>query len=387
MDFLIRIPFLFFLAGLSAFLYYDKVSLELEDADYKSMQVEETFSVYSAGTDKNYANMVAIQPYMIPADYSTRARLFSKLDGYFQKARNSGLLKERTTVIFPEHIGTPIYLIGEKKSVYAANTLKEAYLAFQGESKYFWESKAPKELPEPEEFINDILNKKAENVTEIYQGIFSELARNYKVNILAGTILLPELRINNGRIELISEKKERKIYGFMFSSQGSITQKVERKNLFDIEKPFATSGVPQPEGIMVPGITNKLAVILSCDTFSSISYTRIIQVTDFWVSPAIKFSDETPNFADISNSGELNNPSRSLFKETDKLLSPRDLWLKFGIQGRHSSTSSKSYMQVFLNGKFYDLGLESWSNFQSKQAGKQGLIEADKKSAILNIFL
>ena len=157
--------------------------------------------------------------------------------------------------------------------------------------------------------------------------------------------------------------------------------------LFEIEKSFAVSGTPPTEGIVVPGITNKLAVVLSYDTFSPISYTKIIQVTDFWVSPTIKFSSELPDFRDPLFSGELNNPSKSGFKESDAGLNPRDLWIKFGIHGRHSSTSSRSYIQIFLNGNFYDLSLSSWSSFQSKNASKQGFIEPDKHSALINIFL
>lgn len=377
MDFLIRIPFLFLLAGLSAYLYMDGYSPFLKDQDYKRLQIEETSTIHSAGTDKNYANMVAIQPYLIPADYSTKTRFFTKMESYLQRAKSNGFLKERTTVIFPEHIGTPLYLLGEKKEIYTVKTLSELKNVLQIE--YSKDSTT--------ELINEILNKKAGSTRDIYQSTFSELAKIYKVNILAGTILLPESRLNDGKIDFLRDSQDRKITAYLFSSAGNITQKIERKNLFEIEKPFAISGNPPQEGIVVPGITNKLAVILSYDTFSPLSYTKIIQVTDFWVSPSVKFSSEIPDFRDPLYSGELNSPSKSAFKETDANLNPRDQWLKFGIHGRHSSTSSRSYIQIFLNGDFYDLSLSSWSSFQAKSASKQGFIEPDKHTSIINIFL
>ncbi len=220
----------------------------------------------------------------------------------------------------------------------------------------------------------------------MYQSTFSDLAKIYKVNILSGTVLLPLLSINEGKITF-SGATERKVYGFMFNSLGNITQKVERRHIYNFEKEFIISGNPPEEGIVVPGIPNKMAVLLSADTLSPISYTRIIQVTDLWVSPSIKLSSEVINFSDPKFSGELSNPSKSLFKESDSLLTNREQWHKFSITGRHASTSSKSYIQVFLNGEFYDIKLDTWSCYNVRSSNKQDFIDPKKTSAIINIFL
>ncbi len=384
MDYLIRVPFFIFVFLLSGYLYFDSMYHNLSGSEYNLVSLDKVDETYisSAGSDKNYANIVAIQPFMYPADYSSKERFFNKLESYLLKAKSNGFLKDHTTIIFPDHIGTPLYLSYQRKEVYTSQTLENA-LSFYNSPKYpFLEKRI---IKTQNELINEILDTKYKDVAEMYTSTFSDLAKIYKVNILSGTVVLPQLSINDGKI--VFTGKDRKVYGFMFNSSGLITQKVERRHIFNFEKEFIVSGNPPEEGIVVPGISNKMAVIISADTLSPLSYTRIIQVTDLWVSPSIKPSAEIPNFSDAKFSGELQNPSKSLFKDSDSLLTNREQWHKFSITGRHASTSSKSYIQVFLNGEFYDIKLDSWSCYNVKNSGKQDFVDPKKTSAIINVFL
>ena len=89
MDFFIRIPFLFLITGITGFFYFESNYQKLKQVEYINLQEstpDETF-ITSIGTDKNYANMVAIQPYMIPADYSTETRFYEKLESISSKQR------------------------------------------------------------------------------------------------------------------------------------------------------------------------------------------------------------------------------------------------------------------------------------------------------------
>jgi hypothetical protein len=384
MDFFIRIPFLFLISSITLFFYFESNYKKLKQSEYNHLQesLSDETSILSIGTDKNYANMIAIQPYMIPADYSTESRYYEKLESYIIKAKNSGFLKERTTLIFPDHIGTPLYLLDERKEVYTSKSLEDLFF-------YLNSSKYPNikrtQFTEKIDIANYLLDEKSNLVKEVYTNTFSKLAQFYKINILAGSVILPVSNLTNG--ELSFSGKERKIYGFLFDPRGKITQKVERKYLYSYELKFATPGKPPEEGLVVPGIPNKMAVLFSGDTLSPLSYTRIIQVTDLWVSPAHKISTEKLDFSNIEISGEIPNPSKSLYKDSDTLLSNREIWNKYSTPGRHASTSSKSYFQVFLNGDFYGIKLEPWSCFHSKSSGKQEFIEPRKTSAILNLHL
>jgi hypothetical protein len=384
MDFLIRIPFLFLITGITGFFYFESNYQKLKQVEYTKLQEstpDETF-ITSIGTDKNYANMVAIQPYMIPADYSSETRFYEKLESYIIKAKRSGFLKERTTIIFPDHIGTPLYLIDERREVYTSKTIDDMFSNLNS-TKY--PNLKRTNFTTKTDLTKYLLDEKSNLVKDTYISTFSKLALFYKVNILAGSIVLPISSLSNGELNFI--EKDRKVYGFMFDNKGKITQKVERKFLYSFETDFLIPGKPPEEGLVVPGIPNKMAVLFSGDTLLPISYTRIIQVTDLWVSPVFKLSTENMDYSKIEISGEIQNPTKSNYKESDSLLTNRELWNKFSTPGRHASTSSKSYLQVFLNGEFYDFKLDSWTCGNSKSSGKQEFIEPRRTSAILNLNL
>ncbi|HAA39799.1 MAG TPA: carbon-nitrogen hydrolase family protein, partial [Pseudomonas sp.] len=78
------------------------------------------------GLPADRGNLLGIQPELFPADYQSLERLHLKLAAYLQKARDQGLINEKTIVVLPEHIGTWLMLTGEKNEVYQALHVKDA---------------------------------------------------------------------------------------------------------------------------------------------------------------------------------------------------------------------------------------------------------------------
>jgi predicted amidohydrolase len=78
------------------------------------------------GTPADRGNLLGIQPELFPTDYQSPERLHRKLAAYLQKAKDQGLLNEKTIVVLPEHVGTWLMVSGEKDELYQASTLKEA---------------------------------------------------------------------------------------------------------------------------------------------------------------------------------------------------------------------------------------------------------------------
>jgi len=58
------------------------------------------------GEPADRGNLLGIQPELFPADYQSLERLHLKLAAYLQKARDQGLINQKTIVVLPEHIGT-----------------------------------------------------------------------------------------------------------------------------------------------------------------------------------------------------------------------------------------------------------------------------------------
>jgi hypothetical protein len=155
--------------------------------------------VSSQGTLGAEGNLLGLQPQMAPADYQSPHRLQMKFEAYLRQARALGLLSAKTIVVLPEHIGTWLWLSGEKDQVYQTDHLQTAsnWLTlshavaftqawFKGEGKH--------------RFSEAQLRMKATDMAENYQRVFGGLARQFGVTLVAGSIILPEPSVRDGRL-------------------------------------------------------------------------------------------------------------------------------------------------------------------------------------------
>lgn len=72
--------------------------------------------VINDGQPGQRGNLLGIQPELFPSDYSSLIRLHRKLAAYLEQARERGLLNDKTIVVLPEHIGTWLFAVNEKRS-------------------------------------------------------------------------------------------------------------------------------------------------------------------------------------------------------------------------------------------------------------------------------
>src|SRR5688572_2533805 len=72
---------------------------------------------FSQGSDQGHGNLLGIQPELYRADYRSPLHLHRKLAAYLDKAQDEGLLNPKTVVVLPEHIGTWLVAVGEKREV------------------------------------------------------------------------------------------------------------------------------------------------------------------------------------------------------------------------------------------------------------------------------
>lgn len=151
------------------------------------------------GKPGRQGNLLGIQPELFPADYQSLQRLRLKLAAYLDKARELGLLNERTIVVLPEHIGTWLLAVGEKAELYDARDQQQALrwlaasnpLAFLG---------ALAQADDEQRWQDALLRTKAETMARDYQQLFGELAREYSITLVAGSIVLPEPRVELGQL-------------------------------------------------------------------------------------------------------------------------------------------------------------------------------------------
>ncbi|WP_263141653.1 carbon-nitrogen hydrolase family protein [Pseudomonas sp. RIT-PI-AD] len=156
---------------------------------------------FSRGQASGRGNLVGIQPELFPADYQSVGRLRLKLAAYLDKARDEGLLNDKTVVVLPEHIGTWLVATGEKDQLYRARTLGEAmaWLALGNPLSTL----TALVRAEGEDRLGDaLLRMKAERMAADYQALFGGLARAYGVTLVAGSIVLPEPRVERATLRV-----------------------------------------------------------------------------------------------------------------------------------------------------------------------------------------
>lgn len=164
-------------------------------------------------------NLLMIRPQLYPMDYQSPAHLRLKLAAALDNARDAGLLGPDTLVALPEHIGTWLLARGEKVEFYQARSRQEVrdWLLL---GNPLLAIKALLLNLDAERLDEALLRMKAEQMADDYQQLFAGLAREYQVTLLAGSILLPEPRVEDGRLR--SGEGPLRNLSLVFSPQGTI---------------------------------------------------------------------------------------------------------------------------------------------------------------------
>lgn len=158
-------------------------------------------AVLDIGQPGPRGNLLGIQPELFAADYQSLAHLRLKLAAYLDHARDQGLLNQRTVVVLPEHIGTWLLAVGEKQELHRAAERREAmhWLAATNPLDYLG---ALLDAGRDARVEDALLRTKAKSMAHDYQQLFGDLARDYQITLVAGSIVLPEPRVELGRLEV-----------------------------------------------------------------------------------------------------------------------------------------------------------------------------------------
>ncbi|MEX6502082.1 hydrolase [Pseudomonas zhanjiangensis] len=164
-------------------------------------------------------NLLLIRPQLYPLDYRSPDHLRLKLRAALDHAQQADLLTPDTLVALPEHIGTWLLARGEKVEFYQARNRQEVrdWLLL---GNPLLAIKALLLNLDADRLDEALLRMKATQMAEDYQQLFGGLAREYRVTLLAGSILLPEPSIRNGQLR--SGSGALRNLSLVFSPQGEI---------------------------------------------------------------------------------------------------------------------------------------------------------------------
>ena len=337
--------------------------------------------VVEYGTDAQRGNLLGIQPFVVPGDYASGETFYAKMDGYLDVAFHRGWLGERTIVVFPEYVGTWLVAAGEGPRVHRAETIGDAMRALV--------------LSHPLRFARALLSAKAQDVVKgglfrmqaaqmagIYHDVFSSLANEYSVTVVAGSILLPSPRVSNGKLEIGGGG----LYNVsvVYGPGGSAHDEVVRK-AFPIraELPFTTPGSAADLPVF-EAPAGRLGVLICADSWYPASYEVIrARKADLVAVPSYLAPD-----------GIWGQPWRGYDgAPLPRGVEPRDVgrltegeaWLKYALAGRLAGAGIKHGIDVFLRGDLWDLGCDG----HTVVVREQTVVEAQHVTgaAIVNSWL
>lgn len=311
-------------------------------------------TVYEMNSDAGKGNAVGISPYMTPQDYASPQHFLSKLDGYMQAAKLRGWLTPRTVVVFPEYIGSWLVAEGEKSAMFESQTVGNAMAVFIG-SNFFsylrdWFT-APDEAQD--KVSHSIFSSKGVPMARTYRQVFGDLAKKYRVSIVAGSILLPNPVLDNGRIRI----RMGPLYNVsaVFNPDGSINPRLVRKSHpVAEEQPFVASGDAGDIPVFdLP--SGRTAVMICADAWFPESHQTLRGGTvDFVAVPSYTQGEGAMKGPWQGYSG---HPMPADVDSTDRRrLSLHEAWLKYAIPGRLRNTSVRNALTVSLRGSLWDLG-------------------------------
>lgn len=222
-----------------------------------------TLPLESQGQPGENGNLLAIETRLMPADYQSRERLLLKFDTHLQQAQEAGLLNASTVVLLPEHVGTGLFAVGEKPEVQQARTLRDAmqWLALSNPWDYL---RALLSNKGDDRRTEAALRIKGSQMAEDYQFIFASLARRYGVTLVAGSIVLPEPRIEDGRLR--AGKGPLRHVSLSFKPDGEPAGPLQFKTALNkYEGRYSLSSQPLAMAVDTPA--GRLAVMIGCDGY------------------------------------------------------------------------------------------------------------------------
>ena len=340
-------------------------------------------TVYSMNADAGRGNVVGVSPFMTPSDYASSQHFMAKLDGYMQAAKVEGWLTQGTVVVFPEYVGSWLLAAGEKRAMLESPTAGRAMALFIG-SNFFsylrdWFT-APDEADD--KVLHSVFSSKGFPMARIYRDVFGELARKYRVSIVAGSILLPYPVIEKDRIRI----RMGPLYNVsaVFNPDGTIQPRLVRKSHPTAEEqPFVASGdVGDIPVFDLPA--GRTAVMVCADAwFPESHHTLKGGSVELVAVPSYTPGDGAMDSAWKGYSG---HPMPADVDSTDRRrLTLREAWLKYAVPGRFRNSPVRNAISVSLRGRLWDMGSDGSS---IGWAGDSLYVEPERNGAsVVNLYL
>ena len=301
------------------------------------------------GADQGRGNLLGIEPDLSPRDFQSLALVHLKLCAYLNSARNDGLLNDKTIVVLPEHIGTWLMFRGEKDELYQAANLNDAMRMLAMSNPLAFANAWLR--ADGDNRTNDAhLRMKARHMASDYQSLFGGLAKEFGVTLVAGSIALPDPRIENGK--LLPGNGPLYNSSLVFGRDGALLGTPQRQLLPTYEEQSYIQPSPDHQLNVVDTPAGRLGILIGSDSWYPEHYqtlnekgAQLIAVPAFIMG---KKTWEQP----WGGYKSVSTPSEISLKPGE--VTEGEAWHRLTLISRVPSSTAEAGVTVFLRGKFWD---------------------------------
>lgn len=335
------------------------------------------------GQQTNRGNLLAVQPWVTPADYVNATALSHKLGSYLGQAQNRGWLKPNTIAVFPEYIGTWLVATGEKESAIRASTIESALttVALTHLPSFAWYLLHAPPVQDTARWA--LFTVKSGQMANDYEAVFGSMAQKFGIYIVAGSIVLPAPTLVNGKLQVQPGGPMRNISA-LFGPDGKIIPPLVIKSYPIVEEQsFSVAGSTHDIPVFhTPA--GKLGVLICADSWFPAAYANLEKQGASLIA--------VPSFSSSDNIWQSTWPGYN-GAPTEQDVSPADIgkltegeaWMKYAMAGRATAHGLRNGVNVFLRGDLWDLGSDG--STVALQDGKAVAAPLERQAVLTNLWL
>jgi predicted amidohydrolase len=314
------------------------------------------------GQPGNKGNLLGIQPEMFSGDYHSTDLLRLKLAAYLHKARDEGLLNGKTVAVLPEHIGTWLVISGEKAEVYQAQTIDSA-MAWLAASNPLKLGRALLSAKGEDRLQDALLRMKGDAMARDYQAVFGGLAKDFGITLVAGSIVLPEPRVENGQLVV----GDGPLYNvsLVFGSDGAPLGQPQRKVYPIRDEQVFIAAAPASALQVVDTPAGRLGVLICADSWYPAGYAELgKQGVQLLAVPA--FLTGNGNWSKPWG-GYNGAPTPDDVAVQPGAVTEGQAWQQLAMANRLRSSGAQAGLTVFMRGQLWNLGSDGQSLLATEQ--------------------
>lgn len=308
-------------------------------------------TLINIGIDSGRGNVIGLQPLLNAVSYSSKESLLQSLRSCFSNAKGQKFLNDKTIVVLPEYTGSWLVAVNEKKSVYSEAHIMDAMqtMVLSNIFKFGWTYFTAPASPNKSTYA--VFAMKGKEMAEIYQDIFSTLAKEFNVTIVAGSIVLPEPSIDP-KGKLVVAKGPLYNTSAIFDNKGNLVSPLVKKIYpIDEEAGFTACGIETQKPVFNTA-AGKLGVLVCADSWFPAAYQSFSEDIKIIAVPSLGGTDDIWN-APWNGYNGFKAPAD--VDTTDyKKLTEGEAWQKYSMGPRSVKAGIHYGMNVFFTGQLWD---------------------------------